>query len=167
MRQSRAWGRRAYDLNPAASSARHPPQPTRRPNPPGGQTIRNPPYCPKVSRGNRSPTSAFWPLAPIGRTPHLDTTSQSTPPEYGLTLRPSRSTGTQNGRNLPPCRRMANHDRSTRFNMKKMVGKCQAVAAWHFPTISQPKLRKRVESPMGPTDNHYSSRHRNQLRTAH
>lgn len=123
MRQSRAWGRRAYDLNPAASSARHPPQPTRRPNPPGGQTIRNPPYCPKVSRGNRSPASAFWPLAPIGRTPHLDTTSQSTPPpEYGLTLRPSRSTETQNVRDLPPCRRMANHDRSTRFNMKKWSG---------------------------------------------
>lgn len=33
-----------------------------------------------------------------------------------------------------------------------MVGKYQAVAAWQIPTISQPKLRKRVESPMGPTD---------------
>lgn len=72
-------GMSVFDLSPAASSARHPPQPTRRPKPPGDQTIRNPPYCPKVSRGNRSPASAFRPLAPIGRTPHLDTTSQSTP----------------------------------------------------------------------------------------
>lgn len=109
-------GMSVFDLSPAASSARHPPQPTRRPKPPGGQTIRNPPYCPKVSRGNRSPASAFRPLAPIGRTPHLDTTSRSTPPpEYGLTLMPNRSAGTQNGRDLPPCRRLANRDRFSPF----------------------------------------------------
>ena len=64
------------------------------------------------------------------------------PPEYGLTLRPSRSTGTQNGRNLPPCRRMANHDRSARFNMTKWSGNARLSQRGH----SRPFLNQSFES---------------------
>lgn len=109
-------GMSVFDLSPAASSARHPPQPTRRPKPPGGQTIRNPPYCPKVSRGESVPSLSV--SATGSNRAHAASghnIPEHPPPEYGLTLMPNRSAGTQNGRDLPPCRRLANRDRFSPF----------------------------------------------------